>query len=92
VLDLLLQELDGKRYFNKNKHIIWLDNLFTSVKLLHQLRKEGIGAAGTARTSKTRQEVINDWDKKAGRAKKEPAKQIDPSLAELKLVYSSQID
>ena len=46
-MDLLLQELDGKRYFDKNKHIIWLDNLFTSVKLLHQLREEGIGAVGT---------------------------------------------
>jgi hypothetical protein len=34
VLDLLLQELDGKRYFDKHKYIVWLDNLFTSVKLL----------------------------------------------------------
>ena len=35
VLDLLLQELDGKRYFDKGKHIVWLDNLFISIKLLH---------------------------------------------------------
>jgi len=47
VLDLLLQELNGKRYFNKNKYIVWLDNLFISIKLLHQLRKEEIGAIET---------------------------------------------
>ena len=62
MLNLLLQELDGKRYFDKHKHIIWLDNLFTSVKLLNQLRKEGIGAVGTVQTTKTRREVVDEWD------------------------------
>ena len=52
VLNLLLQKLNGKQYFNKNKHIIWLNNLFTSVKLLSQLCKEGIRAAGTVQTTK----------------------------------------
>jgi len=96
VLDLLLQELDGKRYFHRNKHIVWLDNLFTSVKLLHQLREEGIGAAGTVRTTKTRREVVEEWDAKcmepALRSKKDPPEQIDRSLADLKLVHSSQIE
>jgi hypothetical protein len=59
-LDLLLQELNGKRYFDKHKHIVWLDNLFTSVKLLNQLRQEGIGAVGTVRTTKTRREVVEE--------------------------------
>jgi hypothetical protein len=46
-MDLLVKELDGKRYFERGKYIIWLDNLFISVKLLAQFREEGIGAVGT---------------------------------------------
>ena len=96
VLDLLLQELDGKRYFDKNKHIVWLDNLFTSVKLLRQLREEGIGAAGTVRTTKTRREVVDEWEAKrtepAPRPKKDPPEYTDRSLADLKLVHSGQIE
>ena len=64
VLDLLLQELNSKRYFNKNKHIIQLDNLFISVKLLYQLREEGIRAIGTIRTTKTRRKVVNEQEAK----------------------------
>ena len=64
ILDLVLQELNSKRYFNKNKHIVWLDNLFISVKLLHQLREEGIGAVGTIQTTKTRCKVVDEWDTK----------------------------
>ena len=30
-------------------HIIWLDNLFTKIRLLEELRGVGIGAAGTVR-------------------------------------------
>ena len=30
-------------------HIIWLDNLFTKIRLLEELREVGIGAAGTVR-------------------------------------------
>jgi hypothetical protein len=33
-MDLLVEELDGKRYFKRGKHIVWLDNLFISIKLL----------------------------------------------------------
>jgi len=62
VLDLLLQELNSKQYFNKNKHIVWLDNLFISVKLLYQLRKEGIRATGTVQTTKMRREVVDEWE------------------------------
>ena len=96
VMDLLVEELDGKRYFERGKHIIWLDNLFTSVKLLAQLHEEGIGAAGTVQTTKTRREVVEEWDTKrtepALGTKKAPPKQIDRSLSDLKLVYSSQIE
>lgn len=62
VLDLLMQEdeVTGQRYIQPNKHIVWLDNLFISVKLLSRLRDEGIGVAGTVRTTKTRREVIDE--------------------------------
>ena len=46
-MDLLVEELDRKRYFKHSKYIIWLDNLFISIKLLTQLCKEGIGAVKT---------------------------------------------
>ena len=42
------------------QHIIWLDNLFTSARLLRQLKQEGFGAAGTVRTSKTAREKIEE--------------------------------
>jgi hypothetical protein len=37
-------------------HIVWLDNLFTSARLLATLRDIGIRAAGTVRTSQTARE------------------------------------
>jgi hypothetical protein len=49
VSDLLTQR-DGetnKRLYPLRKHVVWLNNLFTSVKLLIQLRGLGIGGAGT---------------------------------------------
>ena len=57
ILDLLLQkdETEGRLY-PPGKHVIWLDNLFTSVKLLTRLRELGIGGAGTVRTTKTKRE------------------------------------
>lgn len=51
VLDLLSQLNEfGCDRFN---YIVWLDNLFTSVRLLTQLEEYGYGAAGTIRTTKT---------------------------------------
>jgi len=49
VLDLLLQK-DTKideRLYPPRKHVVWLDNLFTSVKLLRRLRGLSIGGVGT---------------------------------------------
>ena len=58
VLDLLLQrdENTKERLYPPGKHVVWLDNLFTSVKLLTRLRELGIGGAGTVRTTKTKRE------------------------------------
>lgn len=41
---------------NGKGHCIWMDNLFTSDKLLRELRDRGIGGAGTVRMSKTKRE------------------------------------
>ncbi|KAG0641351.1 hypothetical protein HOY80DRAFT_1112950 [Tuber brumale] len=43
-----------------NKHILWFDNLFTTILLLETLREFGIGAAGTVRTLRTKRE--EQWD------------------------------
>ena len=56
VLELLAQDGIAK---NRN-HIVWLDNLFTSVRLLVALKSEGFGAAGTVRTKKTAREVLEE--------------------------------
>jgi len=51
VLDLLLQEnKEGKRYLEPGKHVVWTDNLFSTVQLFAMLRMLGIGAAGTVHT------------------------------------------
>ena len=65
-------------------HTVWLDNLFTSVKLLQELRRLRIGGAGTIRTTKTKREELDE--------KKESKKeQIDRQLTDLKLLYQNQI-
>lgn len=46
VLDLFTQQGISKDY----QHVVRLDNLFTSARLLTELSKEGFGAAGTVRT------------------------------------------
>ena len=53
---------------NKGKgHVVHLDNLFTSSKLLSTLRDYGIGANGTVRTGRTKREENKERDEeKAG--------------------------
>ena len=36
-------------FLKPNMHTIWLDNLFTKIRLLEALRERGIGAAGAVR-------------------------------------------
>ena len=54
-------------------HTVWLDNLFTSARLLKRLRDLGIGGAGTVRTTKTQREEKETRDmakeKTKGKAK-----------------------
>ena len=98
VLDFLTQEdhTTGRRLYQPNKHTVWLDNLFISVKLLRRLRQLGIGGAGTVRTTKTKREELDG--KKGQREGQEnsqttsPIEQIDRTLADLKLLHQSQIE
>ena len=101
VLDLLTQR-DGEtneRLYPPRKQVVWLDNLFTSVKLLTRLRDLGIGGAGTVQTTRTKRKEQGDLEgdikeaiTAAGKAKKKvPTKQISQRLAELKLTYAAQI-
>ena len=102
VLDLLLQKNaeTGERLYPPKKHVVWLDNLFTSVKLLTRLRGLGIGAAGTVRTTKTQREEQGDLEgnievatttKGKKKKKKVLAEQINQTLVELKLTHAAQI-
>jgi len=50
----------NSRLYPPNCHIVWLDNLFSSVKLFERLQTLGIGAAGTVRTTKTKREEMGD--------------------------------
>ena len=61
-MDLLTQRdpITNKPLYPPGKHIVWLDNLFTSVKLFKRLRGLGIGAAGTVRTTRTKREEMGD--------------------------------
>ena len=54
VLNLITQrDLNtNKPLYPPRKHIIWLNNLFISVKLLTQLQELGVGGVGTVHTTK----------------------------------------
>jgi Transposase IS4 len=95
VLDLLLQA----GIHNDTCHIVWLDNLFTSVRLLSTLREEGFGAAGTVRTTKLKTELMAEdpeqtqqtQQTRQTRQTREVNRGLDPSLAELKTEFNTQI-
>ena len=90
VLDLVKQYGILDNY----QHIIWLDNLFTSARLLRQLKNEGFGAAGTVRTQKTAREEKEEKEGSIQQRKqlsKEQNRGLDPLLSALKLQYNAQI-
>lgn len=61
--NLVVLELATRLHDKGMGHCIWMDNLFTTQQLLSELRKRGIGGAGTVRTggNKTKREIA--WDK-----------------------------
>jgi hypothetical protein len=48
---LIILELASRLHDCGRGHCIWMDNLFTTQQVLSELRKRGIGGAGTVRTS-----------------------------------------
>ena len=77
---------------NKATHIIWMDNLFTSAKLLTQLKEEGFGSARTFRTTNTaREEVEEKHGMKRQKQLKEMDRGLHPTLSDLKLKYGGQL-
>ena len=89
VLDLLTQE----GISDLNKHVVWLDNLFTSARLLSILRDIGFGAAETVRVTKTKRD---EYEEKHGtdaqKQQKEKNRGLDRALSDLKLNYGAQIE
>ena len=71
VMDLATGSVNGERILPPNKHIIWLDNLFTSIPLLEELREWGIGAAGTVRPTEYKTPREKDAEKKQAKIKVE---------------------
>ena len=76
------------------RHMVWMDNLFTSAELLRRLKKEGFGAAGTARTTKTAREESEAVSGTAGQKEtlKEPNRGIPTRIAELKTMNANQLE
>lgn len=92
---VVLQLLTQQGLSREDAMIVWLDNLFTEARVLSELREEGIGAAGTVKTSKTqREEDEESHGTKAQKrkAKSESKKGLIPCLAELKTVHNSQLE
>src|SRR4051812_19311231 len=53
---VLAKDAADNRLFAPGLYIVWDDNLFNTVPMLEYLRKEGVGCAGTVRTTATRTE------------------------------------
>ena len=90
VLDLIKQT----GISDKKKHVIWLDNLFTSARLLTQMKEEGFGGAGTVRLSQTRREILeisHGTKAQKQRISKEINRGLDGSLSDLKLKHNFQL-
>ena len=89
VLDLLQQEGIADDF----RHVVWLDNLFTSTKLLSKLCELGFGGAGTVRTCKTKRETIEEnKGSEAQKNTKEKNKGMHDILTDLKLKYGVQLE
>ena len=89
MFDLLAQQ----GIVNINKHVVWLNNLFTSTRLLSVLRKRGFEAAETVRVIKTKK---NEYEKKHGTAaqkqQKKKNRRLNTNFNDLKLKYEVQFE
>lgn len=90
VLDLVTQEGISSGL----EHIVWLDNLFTSARLLTQLADKGFGGAGTVRTTTTQREKDEQRSGTEAQRRKLPKEQnrgLQRCLSDLKTEHNLQI-
>ncbi len=76
--------------------VVWIDNLFTSARLLIKLRLLGISAAGTVQTTKTKQEEVEEATQIKTRYQTlkcipEPNHRLNQSIADIKFRYNTKI-
>ena len=91
---VVLELLQRNGFFGQRTHVVWMDNLFTSARLLSFLRDHGVGAAGTVRRGQTKREQTEGSrgsEAQKSASKKEPQRGLDPSLSELKSVFNADI-
>ena len=89
VLDLLNQQ----NIANNNEHVVWLNNLFTSTRLLVVLRELEFEVAETVRVIKTKRD---EYEEKHGTAtqkqQKKKNRELNTRLNDLKLKYEAQLE
>ncbi|KAF1950989.1 hypothetical protein CC80DRAFT_481618 [Byssothecium circinans] len=79
---VLAKNAIDERLFAPGRHIVWDDNLFNTVPMLKYLRKEGVGCAGTVRTTTTK---TKDRFKDAARAEMQAKKPTTRARGQEKL-------
>ena len=89
VLDLINQE----GIPNGNRCIVWLDNLFPSVRLCEVAKERGFGVAGTVRTTKTQREAIEEISGLLEQKKQiEKNRGLTPEISELKTLHANHLE
>ena len=86
VLDLLKQQ----NIVDDNKHIVELNNFFTSTRLLTMLQKYNFESVGTVRIINTKKnELKQKQSTKAQQQQKKKNKNLKSSIVDLKLKYEA---
>ena len=89
VLDLINQE----GIPNDNRCIVWLDNLFPSVRLCEAAKQRGFGVAGTVRTTKSQRETIEETSGLIQQKKQvEKNSGLAPEISALKTLHANQLE
>ena len=76
-----------------DKHVLWLNNLFTSARLLFIFRDFEFEVADIVRVIKTKKDEYEEkHDTKTQKQQKEKNKELDTFLSDLKLKYEIQLE
>ena len=90
---VVLNSLKQRGISDDFRHVVWLDNLFTSARLLTVLRELEFEAAGTECTTKTKREEHEEKEGELAQKKqKEKNRGLDLNLSDLKLKHEAQLD